>query len=129
MAAPLIAVVNHEPIYLRLMAELLEKAEYRTLTIQDGGLAYELIKRELPDLIIVDTWLGTRHEGLDLLQLLKLDELTSTIPVLVVSSDDQKTVTDKLANPPRDDIGLIFKPFDPEPLLDAVNDLLRRHHA
>ena len=129
MAAPLIAVVNHEPIYLRLMAEILEKAGYRTIIIQDGGLAYELIMREQPELIIVDTWLGTRHEGLDLLQLLKLDENTATIPVIVVSSDDHATVTDRLANPPRDDIALLFKPFYPQPLLDAVQDMLARHHA
>jgi CheY-like chemotaxis protein len=77
----------------------------------------------------VDTWLGSRHQGLDLLQLLKLDRETASIPVVIVSSDDPKAITERLSTPPRNGITLLLKPFDPEELLEVVKETLERRHA
>jgi CheY-like chemotaxis protein len=129
MAAPLIAVVNHESTFLRLMENLLHTEGYETIAIADGGSAYEVLKRDQPQLVIIDTWLGSRDRGLDLIQLLKLDPETAAIPILVVSSDDKARVTEKLAHPSGDGIEVLFKPFDPEDLLTAIKDMLNRHHA
>jgi DNA-binding response OmpR family regulator len=129
MAAPLIAVVNHEATFLRLMDDLLRSEGYETLTIPDGGSAYEVLKRDQPVLVIIDTWLGARDQGLDLIQLLKLDAETASIPILVVSSDDKERITEKLANPSGDGIELLFKPFEPEDLITAIKNILNRHHA
>jgi CheY-like chemotaxis protein len=129
MAEPLVAVINHEPTFLRLMERLLISAGYRALTIQDGALAYEMVKRDQPQLIILDTWLKSRDAGIDLMQLLRLDELTASIPVLVVSSDDKKQIESKFANVTGPEVNLLFKPFDPETLLRVVKEMLERHHA
>lgn len=123
MAAPLIAVVNHDPIFIRLMENILVMEGYRVMTINDGTTAYEVLKRETPDGIIVDTWLGERHAGWDLIQVLKLDAKTARIPILVCSSDDPDDVEKKLRRS-RYTMELMHKPFDTEQLLTAVRAIL-----
>jgi DNA-binding response OmpR family regulator len=125
MAAPLIAVVNHDPVFIRLMENILTIEGYRVLAINDGTAVYEVIKRDKPDAIVLDTWLGERHVGWDLLQVLMLDEITAAIPVLICSSDDPDEVAKKLG-PNRQTIQTINKPFDTGELLAAVKKVLHQ---
>jgi DNA-binding response OmpR family regulator len=123
MAAPLIAVIDHDPLFIRLMETLLTTEGYRVLAINDGTSAYEVLKRVPPDSVIVDTWLGERNAGWDLIQVLRLDPETATIPVLICSSDDPDDVKKKLSRV-RHRIEMIHKPFDTEELLAAVRKTL-----
>ena len=130
MAQPLIAVVDHEPVFLRLMQTMLTVAGYRAMTINDGAMAYELIKRDQPQAVIIDSWLGAREDGWDLLQVLKLDKSTASIPVIVLSSDDPTVVKDRLGSAASGaDVPLLFKPFDPDDLLAVVAETLEQYHA
>jgi CheY-like chemotaxis protein len=129
MAARLIAVVNHEPTYLRLVETILKTEGYDVLTVTHRGVCYELLKREQPEAILIDTWLGDRDGGWKLLQRLKLDPETATIPVIVASSDDPKAIRERFTQKSRDGTSLLFKPFDPQDLLDAVKVALDGHHA
>jgi two-component system response regulator MtrA len=123
MAAPLIAVVNHDPVFLRLMESVLQAESYEVLIIADGSTTYEVIKRDRPDLIVLDTWLQERHAGWDLIQVLKLDEATASIPILICSSDESESVRKKLTGK-LNGIRVIHKPFDIRELLAAVKERL-----
>jgi DNA-binding response OmpR family regulator len=125
MAAPLIAVVNHDPVFLRLMESILTLEGYEVVVINDGTSAYEAIKRDRPQAIVVDTWLGERHAGWDLIQVLRLDNETASIPILVCSSDDAEEVKKKLAHARKSQsMATLPKPFDTHDLLSAVKQML-----
>ena len=129
MGAQLIAVVDHEPTFLRLMGGVLRSYGYEMLALPDVAQAYELIKRDQPQAILLDTWLGGRDAGWDLLQVLRLDPDTSAIPLIILSSDQQDSVEEKFARMKDGSVSLMFKPFDPGELMKLINATLERHHA
>jgi CheY-like chemotaxis protein len=53
----------------------------------EGANAYELIKREMPDLIILDIRIEHPEAGWVTLDLLRPDPATTRIPIIVCSAD------------------------------------------
>jgi len=70
--------------YKEGLEDNLERSGFQTFPVEDGEKALEIIKKELPDLVIADTHLSTIG-GLDLLRRLKEDESTKKIPVMIFS--------------------------------------------
>lgn len=118
--APRISVVNHEPVFLSLMQRILDLEGYEVTLCPEGTAAHSVIAREQPALIILDTWLETREGGWSLLQTLRLDEATNSLPILICSSDPEevKRRMTMLATMPN--ISFLPKPFDPQSLLIAI---------
>ena len=130
MALPRIAVVDNEPTFLRLAQNILTDAGYEVLILNGGASAFEMIRRVQPQLLIVDTWLESREEGWDLLQLMRLSPETASIPIVVLSSDDKKLVKERFATTESgSDVTLLFKPFYSDQLLHAITRALERYHA
>ena len=77
MARSLIAVVNDAVPFLEVMEQLLEEEGYRVLTMNDAGQAYPGIKRQRPELVILDIRLGDPDAGWRVLELLRLDPALS----------------------------------------------------
>jgi DNA-binding response OmpR family regulator len=105
------------------MEAVLTTEGHNVIVIADGSTAYEVVKRDRPDLIVVDTWLQERHAGWDLIQVLKLDDATASIPILICSSDEPESVQKKLTGK-LDGMRVIHKPFDTRELLAAVKERL-----
>ncbi|MEO8456620.1 MAG: response regulator [Chloroflexota bacterium] len=125
MATPIrIAVVNHDAVFLRLVAQILETQGYDALLCPGGTAAHDVIVREQPDMIMIDTWLESRDTGWALLQTLRLDAATAKIPILVCSSDADEVMrqANQLEAMPR--VGVLPKPFDPSQLLKKITELL-----
>lgn len=79
-----IVVVNDNTHYLELMRILLEGANYRVTTSMAPKDAYPIIKKVLPDLVIIDL-VFANDSGLNLIQVMKLDDSTASIPIIVTS--------------------------------------------
>ncbi len=79
-----IVVVNDSPEVLSLMKDLLEDEGYRTVATDQATEAYRLIKEMKPSLVILDA-LMTDVPRWHVLDLIKLDPATTSIPVLVCS--------------------------------------------
>jgi DNA-binding response OmpR family regulator len=122
--APLITVLDHDPAMLRLMEQVLTQAGYRTLLLPDGSDAYYKIKEQRPDLVVLDTWLETRGAGWDVLEIMRLDEETQHIPVLICSSDvdgdEERTL--RAAQPGC--VEVLTKPFEINLLVSKIRSLL-----
>ena len=58
-------------------------------TASDGEEALQLIRSEQPDIIVLDL-IMPKLQGFDVLHILKQDTLTSSIPVIVLSSLTQE---------------------------------------
>ena len=87
MPQPLIAVMNDDTDFLALMYELLTGEGYRCLICKESARVYPLIKEQHPDLVILDIRMGNPEAGWTILELLRLDPATASMPVIVCSAD------------------------------------------
>jgi DNA-binding response OmpR family regulator len=124
MADPLIGIANHDAVLLRLLAQVLEDAGFRTITLPEGTTAYDEIRKRQPDLVILDTWLESRESGWMLFQTLRLDRETRQIPVLICSSDLDEFEKRATALEEHTRVGVLHKPFDIDALVKRVQQML-----
>jgi len=114
-----IVIADDEPDINRLIAMILR--EYTVLRAKRGDEALELIRREMPDLAILDISMPGLN-GLEVAQALLVDPQTARIPLIFLSAYGQQREIDAgLAT----GVALyIVKPFDPDELLQGVEKLL-----
>lgn len=123
-----ILVINDTPSILDLFQELLGEEGYRvTVDIFDVPSREKLdhIKALRPDLIILDFIVGGESLGWQLLQLLKMDRETVSIPV-VVCTGAVRQVTELQGHLTVMGVGIVLKPFDIDQLLAEVAASLAR---
>lgn len=76
--------------FVRMATEkALSKAGYGVVTASDGEEALRIASSKIPDLILLDMLLP-RLGGVEVLQALRNNHLTASIPVIVLSSLPQK---------------------------------------
>lgn len=80
---PLVAVVNDEVGFVRVLNTLLHDLTYDTLLLQAGEVAYESLKQEQPDLIILDISATEPERSWLVLDLLAVDPDTQPIPIVL----------------------------------------------
>jgi signal transduction histidine kinase/DNA-binding response OmpR family regulator len=97
-------------------------SKYETIIAKDGQEGFELAKEFLPDLIITDIMMP-KINGFELTQLLKADDSTKDIPILI--STAKATRKDRLKGLKLGAIEYIFKPFSQEELLIGVEKALK----
>jgi len=118
-----ILVVDDDRQIARLVQSYLEKAGFAVLTAFDGDTAMHALRRERPDLVVLDVLLPGR-DGWEILRWLRADEYLSATPVLMLTArvDD----VDKLLglNLGADDY--LTKPFNPQEVVARVRAILRR---
>lgn len=88
------------------------------LEAEDGAMAMEIIRKEKPDLILLDL-LMPEMDGTDILRLMKEESID--IPVIVFSADTQEE-TEKEVNA-LGAIAFIHKPADPDLLLNTIKKI------
>lgn len=118
-----IVLAEGEAVITEILPQFLKPAGYEVITTADGQDALKIIKRELPDLIILDSDL-TRIDGLALCKILKSDFLTSYIPIILLI--DQKQIRKKVLEIKEGIDDYIFKPPDPIDLQIRLEMALRR---
>ncbi len=87
MQRPLILVVNEDTVFLEMMKDLLSGEGYETHLCFEGDKAFELIKKEKPDLVILDVTFVNPERAWVVLDLMQLNPETATIPVIVTSTN------------------------------------------
>ncbi len=88
----LVLIVDDELVNRELLKLVLED-EYRTLTAADGESALEIIRehRDTLSLVLLDLLMPGMH-GLDVIKVMKEDEVLKHIPVIVLTSDRRAEV-------------------------------------
>lgn len=85
---PRIAVVDDTPDARRLIMRILQsQGDYQLFEAANGQEAIELARRELPDMIILDLMMP-EVDGFSVLDALKEDVQTASIPVIVVTAKE-----------------------------------------
>ncbi len=113
-----ILVVDDEPNVVRTLTFVLKKEGYDVSSAGDGEEAMLKINESKPDLITMDVQMPD-ISGFDVTAVLKNDDETKDIPVLIVSVMDDKDKAHKLGAS-----DCLTKPFSKQSLLNKVNQLL-----
>jgi DNA-binding response OmpR family regulator len=124
-----LAVINDDTAFLQLMHDLLEDDEgFDVLIHREWDNAHEFVRKEHPDLVILDIRIGGEEHGWTILNLLTLDPATRPIPVIVCSAAIQ-SLHEHQSWLDRFGICALPKPFDLETLLEMVERALAREHG
>jgi CheY-like chemotaxis protein/HD-like signal output (HDOD) protein len=86
-----ILVVDDMPIVRVPIAATLQAAGYRTLCAASGPEALGLLRSERPDLILLDIGMP-EMDGLTLLRLIRRSPNGATIPVILLTAEEDRTV-------------------------------------
>lgn len=116
-----ILVVDDSPTETHIISSALEKQGHRITVAVDGKDGVEKATQTLPDLILMDVVMPELNGFQATRQLTKQPE-TSNIPVIMVTTKDQKT--DRMWAERQGAKGYITKPFDNDELIQEVNRLL-----
>ncbi len=117
-----ILVVDDSPTVRKLIAIKLEKEGHRVVPAVDGKDALAKLNDVTPDLILTDITMP-RMDGYQLCKLVRSDETTKHVPVIMLSGKDG--FFDKVRGRMAGSTAYITKPFEPETLLKVVNDHCR----
>lgn len=104
-------------------SEILELANYKVFTAENGKNGVQLVKLEKPDLVICDIMMPDL-DGYGVLRILSKSPETSNIPFIFLTAKSEKSDVRKGMNLGADDY--ITKPFDEAELLEAIETRLQR---
>ncbi len=113
----MILVVDDEPNMRFLVRVTLEGAGYEVVEANDGSAALARAKESTPDLVVTDLMMPVMG-GRELIDRLRADPTTASIPILVLSANGSLRVGDADA--------ALGKPFDPDTLLENVRTLSQK---
>ncbi|MDB4926903.1 response regulator [Mucilaginibacter sp.] len=111
-----ILAVDDDKDILEILQFILEDSGYEVETLADGHFLFDRIKKNHPDLIILDIMLGNM-DGRELCRNVKAKKETHNIPVILLSASHAVTDTRKQNGNPDD---FIAKPFDINVLLSSI---------
>jgi PAS domain S-box-containing protein len=124
-----VLLVDDNPDMRGYLARLLGR-EHEVRTAGDGWQALQCIAERMPDLVITDVMMG-RMDGLTLLQRLRANDATATLPVIMLSANAGEEARLQALDAGADDF--LVKPFHARELLARVAGTLRlaqvRHDA
>ncbi len=124
--APRILVVDDEADLLELVRYNLVKEGYDVACVGSGEEALKAVRKDPPDLIVLDLMLPT-VDGLEVCRRLKSEARTRDIPVVMLTAKSEES--DIIAGLDRGADDYIAKPFSPRVLTARIKALLRRHEA
>lgn len=122
MSAPLILVVDDQPINVQLLRHKLERAAMRVATATDGRGALLAVQAEKPDLILLDVMMPDM-DGIEVCMHLQESEENRDIPVIFVTARTSKEA--KIDGLAIGAVDYITKPVDLDEMLARVKTQLR----
>ena len=118
---PRVLVVDDEPNILLSLEFLMQQAGFEVTTAEDAEQAQALISRQVPDLILLDISLPGMS-GFDLLEQLRADDATRSLPVVMLTAHGREVEKEKGMALGASDY--ITKPFSTRELVSRVQTLL-----
>ena len=121
MSAKILVVDDHATNRFLLNA-FLQKEFYTVLQASDGVQAIEIVKKEMPDLILLDIEMPCKN-GFETCKELKENPLTRHIPIIILTASQKQVQRNKGLSEGADDY--LVKPINPKVLTARVRNLLR----
>ena len=112
-----ILVVDDDKSIVKVLSAYLEQSGFQALAAYDGDTAIHVLRREQPDLVILDVMMPNR-DGWEVTQLIRADKTLATMPIIMLTARLEDT--DKIVGLERlgaDDY--ITKPFNAREVVAA----------
>jgi CheY-like chemotaxis protein len=119
-----IVVADNEEDIVRLVAFVLRRRGYTVLEARSGEEALDLIRRERPDLAVLDLRMPGM-DGLQVIRALAADETVEPLPLIMLSASAQQAEIE--AGLSAGVAAYVAKPFTPQHLAGVVADVLAEH--
>jgi len=122
-----IMVVDDDPDLVTLLRLMLEQKGFNVMCAYDGLQVFAGLEMQKPDLIILDLMMPYM-DGLEVLERLKADQETSSIPVILITAQDE--FENIMSGYKKGADYHIAKPFTKPQMMTAIDYLLsgdRRH--
>jgi two-component system, OmpR family, phosphate regulon response regulator OmpR len=116
----LVLMVDDDEKLQKLLKEYLENNGFQVLGLPDGTRVLETIRRESPNLVILDIMLPGK-DGLEILKEIRRD---FTLPVIMLTAKGEDT--DRIVGLELGGDDYLAKPFNPRELLARIKAILRR---
>jgi two-component system phosphate regulon response regulator PhoB len=118
-----ILIVEDEPEIRELLNFSLARAGFRVTEAESAESALQKLFNQLPDMVIVD-WMLPGMSGVDLAKRIRKDELTNSLPLLMLTARSEESDVLKSFDSGIDDY--MSKPFSPKELIARIKALMRR---
>jgi len=118
-----VLVAEDDPDIGHLVEHYLRKAGFLVTLVRSGLDVLPQVKREPPDLILLDLMLPGR-DGLELCRMLRAAPATAGLPIIMVTAKAEET--DRIVGLEVGADDYITKPFSPNEVVARVRALLRR---
>jgi two-component system phosphate regulon response regulator PhoB len=118
-----ILLIEDEPDIAEVLQYNLEKEGFDVGTARRGDTGLDAIRRDSPDLILLDLMLPG-IDGLELTRMLKRDPLTSRLPIVMLTARGEEL--DRIVGLELGADDYISKPFSPREVVLRVKAVLRR---
>jgi two-component system alkaline phosphatase synthesis response regulator PhoP len=118
-----ILVVDDDRDIVRLVQAYLKQSGYDVLVAYDGETALHVLRRERPDLVILDLMLPAR-DGIDVTRVVRSDAGLAAMPIIMLTArvEDQ----DRILGLELGADDYVTKPFNPGEVVARVRAVLRR---
>jgi CheY-like chemotaxis protein len=116
-----ILVVDDEPHIIKLVTFTLERRDHDVISAPDAPSGIEAAREHRPDLILLDVMMPGMT-GFEALEVLKSEDDTGTIPVVMLSAKSQEY--EKEEGLAKGALRYVTKPFAPGDLTEVVSDIL-----
>ena len=116
-----ILIIEDDTAILKGLIENLQQEHYKVLSAEDGEKGYQMVKKENPDLIILDVMLPSKN-GFEICQDLRKEKVATPIIMLTGKGEE----TDKVLGLELGADDYVTKPFSVRELLARVKAVLRR---
>jgi two-component system phosphate regulon response regulator PhoB len=118
-----ILLIEDEPDIAEVLQYNLEKEGFEVETARRGDTGLEVIRRDAPDLLLLDLMLPG-IDGLELTRLLKRDTATAHLPIVMLTARGEEV--DRIVGLELGADDYISKPFSPREVVLRVKAVLRR---
>jgi DNA-binding response OmpR family regulator len=123
IVATRILVINNSENILALFQKILTTADIQVFTQFFLNSDLSDVARIKPDLIVLDYYVGREGVGWEFLQLLRMDESTSEIPVLICTTA-VKLAHDIAGYLATKQVWIMRKPFERSDLINTVDQIV-----
>lgn len=118
-----ILVVDSDKGAAGYVCDYLEEFGYDVLAAHDGEAALQTIRREKPDLMVLELTLPDR-DGFEIIRIIRSDPFLFRLPIIILSA--RAAESDRLVGLDGGADDYVSKPFNPRELVARVHAVLRR---
>jgi DNA-binding response OmpR family regulator len=121
-----VAIVDDEPDLVELVALHLKKAGFQVVSFPEADSFLKYLRRQLPDLIILDLMLPDA-DGFEICKFIKKKEESASIPIIMLTAKTDET--DRVLGLELGADDYVTKPFSVKELIARVKAVLRRQET